>query len=145
MVLVCYKERFWFSLFIPGPLRSNGVSKSQAHEERWKIDCGEKYSWMKVFPPIPGQWLPFPGQTPTISRSNPYQFPGKGFHHFHEILKFSWNTKNMEIFEIFSGKNRICKEASLHLSVKILAFFAQRSIYCTYFPCWIPGYFFCVT
>lgn len=35
--------------------------------------------------PIPGQWLPFPGQTPTISRSNPYHFPSKGFLHFQEI------------------------------------------------------------
>ena len=38
--------------------------------------------------PIPGQWLPFPGPTPTISRSNPYHFPSKGF------LPFSGNFRS---------------------------------------------------
>ena len=51
-----------------------------------EISCslrGKKIQWL----PNPGQWLPFPGQTPTISRSNPYHFPSKGFYHFHEISK----------------------------------------------------------
>ena len=40
--------------------------------------------------PNPGQWLPNPDQTPTISRSNPYHFPSKGFHQFQEISIFHY-------------------------------------------------------